>query len=92
MTEMARGIDAAPMGELVDERTMVNACVALLASGGSTNHTMHLVAMARADSAAGGDRQEGSRGLGSPGPLLWRPGAGHRVDLDRDLKCPCVAV
>ncbi len=34
--------------ELVDERTMVNACVALLASGGSTNHTMHLVAMARA--------------------------------------------
>ena len=36
------------MGELVDERTMVNACVALLASGGSTNHTMHLVAMARA--------------------------------------------
>ena len=53
VTEMARrqeiqGSDAAPMGELVDERTMVNACVALLASGGSTNHTMHLVAMARA--------------------------------------------
>jgi phosphogluconate dehydratase len=36
------------IGELVDERTIVNACVALLASGGSTNHTMHLVAMARA--------------------------------------------
>ena len=48
VTEMARGIESAPMGELVDERTMVNACVALLASGGSTNHTMHLVAMARA--------------------------------------------
>ena len=48
VTEMARGIESAPVGELVDERTMVNACVALLASGGSTNHTMHLVAMARA--------------------------------------------
>lgn len=39
---------AAGIGELVDERTIVNACVALLASGGSTNHTLHLVAMARA--------------------------------------------
>ncbi|MGV3563037.1 MAG: phosphogluconate dehydratase [Nocardioides sp.] len=39
---------ASPIGELVDERVLVNACVALLASGGSTNHTMHLVAMARA--------------------------------------------
>ena len=48
VTEMARGVESTPMGELVDERTMVNACVALLASGGSTNHTMHLVAMARA--------------------------------------------
>ncbi|WP_017933005.1 phosphogluconate dehydratase [Nocardioides sp. Iso805N] len=36
------------IGELVDERAIVNACIALLASGGSTNHTMHLVAMARA--------------------------------------------
>jgi phosphogluconate dehydratase len=45
---MARGDRPAPIGELVDERVLVNACVALLASGGSTNHTMHLVAMARA--------------------------------------------
>ena len=37
-----------PIGEIVDERAIVNACVALLASGGSTNHTMHLVAIARA--------------------------------------------
>ncbi|SDG26792.1 phosphogluconate dehydratase [Pseudonocardia oroxyli] len=36
------------LGELVDERTIVNAVVALLATGGSTNHTMHLVAMAGA--------------------------------------------
>ncbi len=40
--------DRLPIGELVDERTIVNACVALLASGGSTNHTLHLVAIARA--------------------------------------------
>jgi phosphogluconate dehydratase len=37
-----------PVGELVDEKAVVNACVALLASGGSTNHTLHLVAIARA--------------------------------------------
>src|SRR4051794_2277457 len=37
-----------PVGELVDEKTVVNAVVALLASGGSTNHTMHLVAIAAA--------------------------------------------
>ncbi|MDF1606052.1 phosphogluconate dehydratase [Nocardioides sp. YIM 152315] len=37
-----------PIGEIVDEMAIVNACVALLASGGSTNHTLHLVAIARA--------------------------------------------
>ncbi len=36
------------IGELVDERAIVNAVVALLATGGSTNHTMHLVAIAAA--------------------------------------------
>ena len=42
------GNDYRPIGEIVDERAVVNACVALLASGGSTNHAMHLVAIARA--------------------------------------------
>ncbi|WP_020380046.1 phosphogluconate dehydratase [Nocardiopsis potens] len=37
-----------PVGEMVDERAIVNAVVALLATGGSTNHTLHLVAIARA--------------------------------------------
>ncbi len=37
-----------PIGELVDERTIVNGIVGLLATGGSTNHTIHLVAIARA--------------------------------------------
>ncbi|MBI3155478.1 MAG: phosphogluconate dehydratase [Burkholderiales bacterium] len=42
--------DARPIGEVVDERSFVNAIVGLHATGGSTNHLLHLVAMA----AAGG--------------------------------------
>jgi len=37
-----------PIGVLVDERCIVNAMVALLATGGSTNHLIHWVAVARA--------------------------------------------
>jgi len=40
--------DYTPIGEIVDEKAVVNGVVALLATGGSTNHTMHLVAMAQA--------------------------------------------
>ncbi|AWH88778.1 phosphogluconate dehydratase [Limnobaculum parvum] len=40
--------DYLPVGRLVDEKVIVNGIVALLATGGSTNHTMHLVAMAKA--------------------------------------------
>ncbi|HYF73717.1 MAG TPA: phosphogluconate dehydratase, partial [Nocardioides sp.] len=48
-TELTRqGGEPTPIGEIVDEKAIVNACVALLASGGSTNHTIHLVAIARA--------------------------------------------
>ena len=43
-----QGGEPTPIGEIVDEKAIVNACVALLASGGSTNHTLHLVAIARA--------------------------------------------
>ena len=39
---------SAPIGLLVDERCIVNAMVALLATGGSTNHLIHWVAVARA--------------------------------------------
>ena len=38
----------APMGEIVDEKAIVNAIVGLHATGGSTNHTIHLIAIARA--------------------------------------------
>ena len=37
-----------PIGRLVDERVIVNAMVALLATGGSTNHLIHWVAVAHA--------------------------------------------
>ena len=42
----AQGNDYRPMSEIVDERAIVNAIAALVATGGSTNHTIHLVAMA----------------------------------------------
>ncbi|MBK5205898.1 MAG: phosphogluconate dehydratase [Polaromonas sp.] len=38
----------APIGQIVDERAIVNAMVALLATGGSTNHLIHWVAVAKA--------------------------------------------
>jgi phosphogluconate dehydratase len=37
-----------PIGHIVDAKAMVNGLIGLLATGGSTNHTMHLVAVARA--------------------------------------------
>ncbi|MCI3134392.1 phosphogluconate dehydratase [Phenylobacterium aquaticum] len=47
--EIADGGNAyAPMSAVVDAKSIVNAVVGLLATGGSTNHTLHLVAMARA--------------------------------------------
>lgn len=43
----AQGGAARPLGEIIDERSIVNAIVALLASGGSTNLSIHLIAIAR---------------------------------------------
>lgn len=42
------GSNFTPIGHVVDEHAIVNAIVGLHATGGSTNHTIHLVAMARA--------------------------------------------
>ncbi|WP_377155305.1 phosphogluconate dehydratase [Roseateles sp. UC29_93] len=39
--------DYTPIGRMVDERSIVNAMAALLATGGSTNHLIHWVAVAR---------------------------------------------
>jgi phosphogluconate dehydratase len=44
----ALGDSYTPAGHIVDERSVVNGTVALLATGGSTNHTLHLPAMAAA--------------------------------------------
>ena len=45
---LVKGRKYTPIGLLVDERVIVNAMVALLATGGSTNHLIHWVAVARA--------------------------------------------
>ena len=44
----ALGKEHLPLARVLDERSMVNAIVGLLATGGSTNHTLHIVAIARA--------------------------------------------
>ncbi len=44
----ALGNDYLPIGRIYDEKAVVNGVVGLLATGGSTNHTMHLIAMAAA--------------------------------------------
>ncbi|MGO1541763.1 MAG: phosphogluconate dehydratase [Luteimonas sp.] len=44
----ALGADYRPLGELIDERAIVNAVAVLMATGGSTNHTIHWIAVARA--------------------------------------------
>ena len=44
----ALGRDYTPLAEIVDEKCIVNAIVTLLATGGSTNHSIHWIAIARA--------------------------------------------
>lgn len=44
----ALGTEYLPIGAMIDERSFVNAIVGLNATGGSTNHTIHLIAMAAA--------------------------------------------
>ena len=78
VVELAGG--QAPLGELVDERAIVNACVALLATGGSTNHTLHLVAIARAAgiTLTWGDLSE----LSAVVPLLTRTYPNGSADIN----------
>ncbi|PKP83594.1 MAG: phosphogluconate dehydratase [Alphaproteobacteria bacterium HGW-Alphaproteobacteria-18] len=44
----AQGHDYRPVGEMIDARSIVNAIVGLMATGGSTNHALHIPAMAAA--------------------------------------------
>ena len=48
LTQIGQGEDYRPLGHCVDEKAIINAAVSLLATGGSTNHALHLPAMARA--------------------------------------------
>jgi phosphogluconate dehydratase len=48
LANAANAANGTRMADIVDERAVVNGIVALLASGGSTNHTIHLIAMAAA--------------------------------------------
>jgi len=48
VTEMFGKAEEHAVGVMVDEKSFVNAIVGLLATGGSTNHTIHLIAMAHA--------------------------------------------
>lgn len=42
------GNDFRPIAHMVNEKAIINAIIGLLATGGSTNHTIHLIAIARA--------------------------------------------
>jgi len=48
LIENIKNKESVSVGELVDERVIINAMAALLATGGSTNHLIHWVAIARA--------------------------------------------
>ncbi|ALN61376.1 phosphogluconate dehydratase [Lysobacter antibioticus] len=66
----ALGDDYRPIGRIVDERAIVNGVIGLHATGGSTNHLLHLIAMA---AAAGIElRLEDFDALSSVVPLLAR--------------------
>jgi phosphogluconate dehydratase len=70
----------APIAEVVDERAVVNGLVALLATGGSTNHTMHLVAIA---AAAGVElRWSDFAELSAVVPLLARVYPNGKADIN----------
>ena len=91
-----------PIGRLVDERAIVNAMVALLATGGSTNHLIHWVAVARSagividwndfaelsrvDAAAGARLSERQRRR-EPVPGRGRPGLRASASCSTPAAC-----
>jgi phosphogluconate dehydratase len=77
----ALGKEYTPVGQMLDERVFVNGIVGLLATGGSTNHTIHLIAMA----AAAGIRLEWRdfAELASVVPLLVRVYPNGKADVNQ---------
>jgi phosphogluconate dehydratase len=78
--EISRGPSYAPISDVVTAKAVVNGVVALLATGGSTNHTMHLVAIA---SAAGIDlRWDDFADLSTVVPLIARVYPNGSADIN----------
>ncbi len=76
----ATGAEYTPIADIVDEKAVINGVVSLLATGGSTNHTMHLVAIAR---AAGIDlRWDDFAQLSAVVPLLARIYPNGKADVN----------
>jgi phosphogluconate dehydratase len=76
----ATGGEYTPIADIVDEKAVINGVISLLATGGSTNHTMHLVAIAR---AAGIDlRWEDFAQLSAVVPLLARIYPNGKADVN----------
>jgi len=76
----AAGGEYTPIADIVDEKAVINGVVSLLATGGSTNHTMHLVAIAR---AAGIDlRWEDFAQLSAVVPLVARIYPNGKADVN----------
>jgi len=74
------GGDYRPLGHVIDERSLINAVVGLHATGGSTNHLLHLVAIAR---AAGIElRWEDFDALSAIVPLLARVYPNGKADVN----------
>ena len=76
----AQGGEYTPVGHVVDERAIVNAIAGLLATGGSTNHTIHLVAIARAAGIA--INWDDFRDLSEIVPLIARVYPNGKADVN----------
>ena len=77
----ALGDEYTPIGHVVDERAIVNAIVGLHSTGGSTNHLLHLVAIARAAGVI--ITLEDFDALASAVPLLARVYPNGRADVNQ---------
>jgi len=77
----AEGAEYTPIGHVVDERAIANAIVGLLATGGSTNHTIHLVAIARAAGIL--INWDDFRDLSKAVPLLARVYPNGKADVNQ---------
>jgi phosphogluconate dehydratase len=75
------GKDYRPLARAIDERAIVNAIVGLLATGGSTNHAIHLVAMAAAAGIA--INWDDFSDLSAVTPLLARVYPNGSADINR---------